>query len=53
MIEKTVLRDYKTVLRSEVVARMRRPIEIITAGHETDPANKYENANNSWHFHIY
>ena len=23
-----------------------------TVGHETFSANKYENANNSWHFHI-
>ena len=24
-----------------------------SAEHEIFPANKYENANNSWHFHIY
>ena len=24
-----------------------------TAEHEIFSANKYENANNSWHFHIY
>ena len=24
-----------------------------SAEHETFSANKYENANNSWHFHIY
>ena len=24
-----------------------------SAAHEIFPANKYENANNSWHFHIY
>ena len=24
-----------------------------SAGHESFTANKYENANNSWHFHFY
>ena len=26
---------------------------LISAEHEIFPANKYENANNSWHYHIY
>ena len=26
---------------------------LISAEHEISSANKYENANNSWHFHIY
>ena len=34
-------RDYKTF------------IMLNSAEHETFSANKYENANNSWHFHIY
>ena len=26
---------------------------VSSAAHENFPANKYENANNSWHFHVY
>ena len=33
--------DYKTIFM------------LISAEHEIFSANKYENANNSWHFHIY
>ena len=41
------------VWSGHVQSEVKNLFHVNSAEHEISSANKYENANNSWHFHIY
>ena len=52
--------DHSSIVKSTALGQERYPalgyktfFMLNLAEHENFSANKYENANNSWHFHIY